>query len=88
MPYELYKGRNPNISYLHVFRRKCFVLNKMKGNLRKFDANNDKGIFLGYSTSSQAFIIFNKITLTVEESIHVTSDESNPSYVEVEVVSV
>jgi len=29
-PYELYKGRKPNISHLHVFGYKCFVLNNEK----------------------------------------------------------
>ena len=45
-PYELYKGRNPNISHLHIFGCKCFVLNNRKYNLGKFDAKSDEGIFL------------------------------------------
>lgn len=36
-PYELYKGRKPNISYFRVFGCKCFVLNNGKEHLRKFD---------------------------------------------------
>ena len=48
-PYELFNGRKPNISYLHVFGCKCFVLNNGKENLGKFDAKADEGIFLGYS---------------------------------------
>jgi len=48
-PYELFNGRKPNISHLHVFGCKCFVLNNGKENLGKFDAKADKGIFLGYS---------------------------------------
>ena len=40
----------------------------------------DEDIFLGYSTSSKAYKIYNKCTLVVEESIHVIFDEaSNPS---------
>lgn len=34
------------------------------------------GIFLGYSTSSKAFRVFNKITLCVKETPHVIFDES------------
>ena len=32
-PYELYKGRKPNISHLRVFGCKCFILNNSKANL-------------------------------------------------------
>lgn len=46
-----------------------------KDNLGKFDAKSDKGIFLGYSTTSKNFIAFNKRTIVVEESIHVILDE-------------
>ena len=76
-PYELWKGRKPNINYFHVFGCKCFVLNNGKDRLGKFDAKSDEGIFLGYSTSSKAYRVFNKRTLVVEESIHVIFDESN-----------
>ncbi|RVW58424.1 hypothetical protein CK203_109027 [Vitis vinifera] len=48
-------------------------------NLGKFDAKSNVGIFLGYSTSSKAFRVFNKRTMVVEESIHVIFDESNNS---------
>jgi hypothetical protein len=76
-PYELYNGRKPNISHLHVFGCKCFVLNNGKDNLGKFDAKSDEGIFLGYSLQSKAYRIYNKRTMNIEESIHVTFDESN-----------
>ncbi|XP_058005381.1 uncharacterized protein LOC131181352 [Hevea brasiliensis] len=36
------------------------------------------GIFLGYSTSSKAYKVFNKKTLVIEESIPVVFDEANP----------
>lgn len=77
-PYELYKGRKPNISHLHVFGCKCYVLNNGKDNLGKFDAKADQAIFLGYSSSSKAYRVFNKRTKTIEESIHVSFDETNP----------
>ncbi|KAH9658003.1 hypothetical protein KPL70_023317 [Citrus sinensis] len=77
-PYELWKDRKPNIGYFKVFRCKCFILNK-KDNLGKFDSKFDVGIFLGYSNSSKAYRVYNKRTLVVEESMHVTFDESSPS---------
>jgi len=44
-PYELYKGRKPNISHLRLFCCKCFALNNCKDNLRKFDAKTTDSIF-------------------------------------------
>ncbi|PON67240.1 hypothetical protein PanWU01x14_104150 [Parasponia andersonii] len=75
-PYELWKGRKPNIGYLKVFSCKCFILNT-KDNLGKFDSKSDVGIFLEYSTTSKAYRVFNKRTLIVEEFMHVIFDESN-----------
>ncbi|XP_038989467.1 uncharacterized protein LOC120113034, partial [Phoenix dactylifera] len=74
-PYELIKGKKPNISYFHVFGCRCFILNNGKDNLSKFSAKSDEGIFLGYSSSSRAYRVFNKRTLVVEEFIHVVFDE-------------
>lgn len=75
-PYELFKGRKTNLSHLHVFGCKCVILNNGKDNLGKFDAKADKGIFLGYSQSSKAYRVYNNRLLTVEDSVHVTFDES------------
>ena len=53
------------------------MLNNGKDNLGKFDAKSNEGIFLGYSLQSKAYRIYNKRTMNIEESIHVTFDESN-----------
>ena len=37
----------------------------------------DIEVFLGYSNASKAYRVFNKRTLVVEESMHVTFDESS-----------
>ena len=79
--YELWKDRKPNIGYFKVFRCKCFILNT-KNNLGKFDPKSDVDIFLGYSNSSKAYRVYNKKILVVEEFMHVTFDESNPSFAE------
>ena len=75
-PYEVYKGRKPNISHLRIFGCKCYVLNNGKEQLRAFQAKADEGIFLGYSATSKAVRVLNKKTLKVEESIHVVFDEN------------
>ena len=77
-PYELSKNKKPNISYFKVFGSKYFILDT-NDNLRKFDAKSNVRIFLGYSSSSKAYKVFNKLTMVLEESIHVFFDESNDS---------
>ncbi|KAH9791901.1 hypothetical protein KPL71_003915 [Citrus sinensis] len=56
-------------------------------NLGKFDLKSDVDIFLGYSNSSKTYRVYNKRTLVVEEFMHVTFDESNPSSAEKGVVN-
>ena len=53
-PYELRKGRKPNVKYFRIFRSTCFIL-KDKENVRKFDSRSDEGIFLGYTSTSKAY---------------------------------
>jgi len=60
-----------------VFGCKCFVLNNGKDNIGKFDAKADDGIFIGYSSHSHAYRIYNKRTITMEEFVHVVFDETN-----------
>ncbi|GAV59916.1 hypothetical protein CFOL_v3_03447, partial [Cephalotus follicularis] len=79
-PYELWRGRKPNISYFHAFICKCFIHNNGKDHLGKFDSKVDEGIFLGYLTTIRTFRCFNKRTLLVEESMHSIFYESNPKF--------
>ncbi|GJT38475.1 retrovirus-related pol polyprotein from transposon TNT 1-94 [Tanacetum coccineum] len=76
-PYELLRGRKPNLNYFRVFESKCFILNT-KDYLTKFDPKSYEGVFLGYSQNSKAYIILNKQTMKVEESLNVTFDETPP----------
>ena len=73
--FELYYDRIPKISYFKIFGSKCFLLNT-KDNLDKFDSKSDESIFLGYSSRSKAYRIFNKRTSCIEESLHVVFDEN------------
>ncbi|GJU36593.1 retrovirus-related pol polyprotein from transposon TNT 1-94 [Tanacetum coccineum] len=76
-PYELFKGRKPNLEYFKVFGCKCFILNT-KDYLTKFDPKSTEGIFLGYSPNSKAYVVLNKETMKVEESLNVKFDETPP----------
>ncbi|GJZ65501.1 retrovirus-related pol polyprotein from transposon TNT 1-94 [Tanacetum coccineum] len=75
--YELLRGRKPTLDYFRVFGSKCFILNT-KDYLTKFDPKSYEGVFLGYSQNSKAYIILNKHTRKVEESLNVTFDKTPP----------
>ena len=57
--YELWKGRKPNVKYFKIFGSTCFIL-KDRENVGKFDSHSDEGIFLGYSSISKAYRLYNK----------------------------
>ncbi|GKB63342.1 retrovirus-related pol polyprotein from transposon TNT 1-94, partial [Tanacetum coccineum] len=74
-PYETFRERIPDINYFHVFGCLVFIHNH-KDHLGKFDAKADDGYFLGYSLNSKAFRVFNTRRQQMEETYHVTFDES------------
>ncbi|GJY11581.1 zf-CCHC domain-containing protein, partial [Tanacetum coccineum] len=74
-PYEIFRSRKPSLEYFKVFRSKCFILNT-KDYLTKFDPKLYEGLFLGYSQNSKAYVVLNKHTMKVEESLNVTFNES------------
>ncbi|GJT10156.1 retrovirus-related pol polyprotein from transposon TNT 1-94 [Tanacetum coccineum] len=76
-PYELLRGRKPTLGYFRVFGSKCFILNT-KDYLTKFDPKSYEGVFLGYSQNSKAYIILNKHTRKIKESLNVTFNETPP----------
>ncbi|GJX60539.1 retrovirus-related pol polyprotein from transposon TNT 1-94 [Tanacetum coccineum] len=73
--YEIFRERIPDISYFHVFGCSMFIHNH-KDHLGKFHAKADDGYFLGYSSVSKAFRVYNTIRQQIEETYHVTFDES------------
>ncbi|GKF80704.1 retrovirus-related pol polyprotein from transposon TNT 1-94, partial [Tanacetum coccineum] len=77
IPYEIFKGKKPSLEYFKVFGSKCFILNT-KDYLTKFDPKSTKGIFLEYSPNSKAYIILNKETIRIEESLNVKFNENPP----------
>ena len=73
--YEIWNGKKPKVKYFRVFGSKCYILNDRE-KLGKFDAKNDEGILLKYSTTSRAYRVFNKRTKTMMESINVVIDDA------------
>ncbi|GJZ21176.1 retrovirus-related pol polyprotein from transposon TNT 1-94 [Tanacetum coccineum] len=73
--YEIFRERNPDISYFYVFGCLVFIHNH-KDHLGKIDAKADDGYFLGYSSFSKAFRFYNIRRQQIEETYHVTFNES------------
>ncbi|GJV11793.1 retrovirus-related pol polyprotein from transposon TNT 1-94 [Tanacetum coccineum] len=74
-PYEIFKERIHDINYFHVFGYPVFI-HSHKDHLDKFDTKSDDRYFLGYSFNSKAFRVFNGRRQQIEETCHVTFDES------------
>ena len=49
----------------------------LNGRQSKFDARSDEAIFLGYASNSNAYRVYNKHTMCVEESVHIMFGETN-----------
>ena len=73
-PYEILKGKTPNLSYCHVFGCLCYILND-KDHLGKFDAKSDVEMFLGYSTNSFTFRVYNSKTKLIDDKVNVIFDD-------------
>ena len=73
--YEIWREKKPKVKYFRVFGSKCYILNDRE-NLGKFDAKSDEGIFLGYSTNSQEYRVYNECTKTAMESINEVIDDT------------
>ena len=73
-PYELWRGKKPVVKYFWIFGSDCYIL-RDKENLEKFDVKSDKGYFLGYSSTSRAYRVYNLRTKTVMESSNVAIND-------------
>nr|GEW88512.1 reverse transcriptase domain-containing protein [Tanacetum cinerariifolium] len=73
-PYELLHDRKPDLSYLHVFGAFCYPTNDGE-DLGKLKLKADIGIFVGYVPVKKAFLIYNKRTQMIIETIHVDFDK-------------
>ncbi|GKC13448.1 putative ribonuclease H-like domain-containing protein [Tanacetum coccineum] len=77
-PYELFLGRKPALSFMRPFGCPVTILNTLD-HLGKFDGKADEGFFVGYSTNSKAYRVFNSRTRIVEENLHVKFSEETPN---------
>nr|GEW08063.1 reverse transcriptase domain-containing protein [Tanacetum cinerariifolium] len=71
-------GRKPALSFMRPFGCPVRILNTID-HLGKFDEKADEGFFVGYSTDSKAFRVFNSRTRIVDENLHVKFRENTPN---------
>lgn len=69
MKYE----KKATFKYFRVLESKCYILKDRK-NTHKFKSKCDEAIFLGYSSNSRAYMVYNPRTTTVMKSINVVVD--------------
>ncbi|GJS61910.1 ribonuclease H-like domain-containing protein [Tanacetum coccineum] len=74
-PYELFLGRKPALSFMRPFGCPVSILNTIDP-LGKFNRKADEGFFIGYSTNSKAFRVFNNRTRIVKGNLHVQFSEN------------
>nr|GFB51571.1 retrovirus-related Pol polyprotein from transposon TNT 1-94 [Tanacetum cinerariifolium] len=63
---------------MRPFRCPVTILNTID-HLGKFNRKADEGFFVGYSTNSKVFRVFNSRTKTVEENLHVKFSKNTPN---------
>nr|GEY56005.1 hypothetical protein [Tanacetum cinerariifolium] len=73
-PYHIINERKPSVKFFHIFDSVCYIIRDGE-NLDKMKEKGDECIFVGYSTQSRAYRVFNKRTRVIMESIHVNFDE-------------
>ncbi|GKD50857.1 putative ribonuclease H-like domain-containing protein [Tanacetum coccineum] len=74
------EAEKPALSFMRPFGCPVTILNTID-HLGKFDGKADEGFFVGYSTNSKAFIVFNSRTRIVEENLHVQFSENTSNIV-------
>ncbi|GJR47840.1 putative ribonuclease H-like domain-containing protein [Tanacetum coccineum] len=70
--------KKPALSYMKPFGCPATILNTLD-HLGKFDGKADEGFFVGYSTNSKAFRVFNSRIRIIEENMHVKFSEDTPN---------
>ncbi|GJT42362.1 retrovirus-related pol polyprotein from transposon TNT 1-94 [Tanacetum coccineum] len=73
-PYHIINGRKPSVKFFHIFGSLCYIVRDGE-NIDKMKEKGDACIFVGYSTHSRAYRVYNKRTKVIVETIHVNFDE-------------
>nr|GEW20470.1 hypothetical protein [Tanacetum cinerariifolium] len=73
-PYHIINDQKLSVKFFHIFGSLCYIVIDGE-NLDKMKEKGDACIFVGYSTQSRAYRVFNKRTRVIVESIHANFDE-------------
>nr|GEX55943.1 hypothetical protein [Tanacetum cinerariifolium] len=73
-PYYIINDRKPSVKFFYIFGSLCYIVRDSE-NLDKMKEKGDACIFVGYSTQSRVYRVFNKRTRVIVETIHVNFDE-------------
>ncbi|GJR16949.1 retrovirus-related pol polyprotein from transposon TNT 1-94 [Tanacetum coccineum] len=73
-PYHIINDRKPSVKFFHIFCSLCYIA-KYGENLNKMKEKGDACIFVGYSTQSRYYRVYNKRRRVIVETIHVNFDE-------------
>ncbi|GJU22107.1 retrovirus-related pol polyprotein from transposon TNT 1-94 [Tanacetum coccineum] len=73
-PYYIINGQKLSVKFFHIFGSLCYIV-KDGENLEKMKEKGDACIFVGYSTQSRAYMVYNKRTKVIVVTIHINFDE-------------
>ncbi|GJS90876.1 retrovirus-related pol polyprotein from transposon TNT 1-94 [Tanacetum coccineum] len=73
-PYHIINARKPSVKFFHIFGSLCYIVRDGE-NLDKMKEKGDACIFVGYSTQTKAYRVFNKRIRIIVETIHVNFDK-------------
>nr|GEZ06429.1 hypothetical protein [Tanacetum cinerariifolium] len=73
-PYHIINNRKPSVKFFYIFGYLCYIVRDGE-TLDKIKEKGDACIFVGYSTQSRAYRVFNKRKRVTVESTHVNFDE-------------
>ncbi|GJV32171.1 integrase, catalytic region, zinc finger, CCHC-type containing protein [Tanacetum coccineum] len=72
--YHTINDRKPSIKHLYIFGCICYITRDGE-NLDKMKEKRDPCVMVGYSTQSKGYLVYNKRTRLIVESIHIKFDE-------------
>nr|GEW54551.1 retrovirus-related Pol polyprotein from transposon TNT 1-94 [Tanacetum cinerariifolium] len=75
-PYELFRGRSHALSFIRPFGCHVTILNTLD-QLGKLDGKSNEGIFVGYSTISKAFRVYNTRTRKSTKTVNTAGQSIN-----------
>nr|GEY84915.1 retrovirus-related Pol polyprotein from transposon TNT 1-94 [Tanacetum cinerariifolium] len=73
-PYHIINDQKLSVKFFYIFGSLCYIVRDGE-NLDKMKEKGDACIFVGYSTQSRPYKVFNKRTRVIVETIYVNFDE-------------